>query len=345
MEMQVQPNPQTVIPPGSNQSNLYQRFLRVVAGVEVLPKRGRNEALDYSFITEADVITVVRPRLLQERLLFLPSLKVWQVDPASGNAYVVMTFRLINVDNPSEFFDIDMIGSGCDRTQSGLMGDKAIYKSLTGCQKYALLKSCMIATSDDPEFARAEEFRRTQQHTQAQAEIETILSGVKVQPQQVPQPIAQQVGQQQVGQASALGSAIQVTSAVNTPPQLNGAPWQPVPNNWQPTGTEFAPIEPPQREAGEATEADIQRLLKQSAMQEANQFQQPVQTPTESPEVIWARDMRRKAEDSRSSDEVIQLWNGNKELFRKLQMANPNIYRELHETFKTKRDYLRANRS
>jgi hypothetical protein len=43
-----------------------------------------------------------------------------------------------------------MAGSGNDRSSKGV-GDKGIYKALTGCNKYAYLKALGLATGDDPE--------------------------------------------------------------------------------------------------------------------------------------------------------------------------------------------------
>ena len=42
-------------------------------------------------------------------------------------------------------------GSGNDRSRSGAVGDKGIYKAITGANKYALLKTFLLETGDDPE--------------------------------------------------------------------------------------------------------------------------------------------------------------------------------------------------
>ena len=42
-------------------------------------------------------------------------------------------------------------GSGNDRSRSGAVGDKGIYKAITGANKYALLKTFLLEKGDDPE--------------------------------------------------------------------------------------------------------------------------------------------------------------------------------------------------
>ena len=55
-----------------------------------------------------------------------------------------------------------MAGAGNDRNSKGV-GDKGIYKALTGCNKYALLKALQLATGDDPENEKEEPVRNAPQ--------------------------------------------------------------------------------------------------------------------------------------------------------------------------------------
>lgn len=58
---------------------------------------------------------------------------------------IKMTVRFINVDNPSEFIEVETFGKGIDT------GDKGFGKASTYARKYALLNAYKIATGDDPD--------------------------------------------------------------------------------------------------------------------------------------------------------------------------------------------------
>ena len=59
-------------------------------------------------------------------------------------ATVKVKFTFIDGDSGEEL-SIHSVGEGQDA------GDKAVYKAITGAQKYALMKAFMIPTGDDPE--------------------------------------------------------------------------------------------------------------------------------------------------------------------------------------------------
>ena len=56
-----------------------------------------------------------------------------------------ITYRFINIDNPTEYIDIKTYGDGLDT------GDKAPGKAMTYGDKYALMKGYKISTGDDPD--------------------------------------------------------------------------------------------------------------------------------------------------------------------------------------------------
>lgn len=63
-----------------------------------------------------------------------------------------------------------MIGEGMDT------GDKAIYKAITGAQKYVLMKTFLIPTGDDPEL---EELPQKPQPQSKKITIEQLLERIK----------------------------------------------------------------------------------------------------------------------------------------------------------------------
>ncbi len=58
---------------------------------------------------------------------------------------VKMTLRIVNLENPQEYVDIESFGRGLDT------GDKGFGKASTYARKYALLNAYKIATGEDPD--------------------------------------------------------------------------------------------------------------------------------------------------------------------------------------------------
>lgn len=64
---------------------------------------------------------------------------------------VKMTLRIIDLDNPSDYLDVESFGRGLDT------GDKGFGKASTYARKYALLNLYKIATGEDPDKEKSEE--------------------------------------------------------------------------------------------------------------------------------------------------------------------------------------------
>ena len=62
-----------------------------------------------------------------------------------------MTLRIINVDNVSEYIDVESYGRGLDPA------DKGFGKASTYARKYALLNAYKIATGEDPDKDKSKE--------------------------------------------------------------------------------------------------------------------------------------------------------------------------------------------
>lgn len=67
---------------------------------------------------------------------------------------VKMTLRIYNIDNPTEYVDVESFGRGLDT------GDKGFGKASTYARKYALLNAYKIATGEDPDAQASEETYR-----------------------------------------------------------------------------------------------------------------------------------------------------------------------------------------
>jgi hypothetical protein len=135
----------------AEQRKLVQKLAEVMKEVKYIQKRGYNSFHKYKYATEADVAEKVREALAERNIVMIPSLtnhSIREHTTSKGNreyiTTVVMEFRFIDGET-GETITFSMIGEGQDA------GDKGPYKAMTGAQKYALMKTFMIPTGDDPE--------------------------------------------------------------------------------------------------------------------------------------------------------------------------------------------------
>ena len=123
---------------------------KVMESTSSVEKRGRNDFHKYDYATEADVIAAIRPHMVKNGLILVPHVDTVQND-SNGNTNIVVSYRLYHTSG--EFLEFNIPASGNDRNSKGGVGDKGIYKALTGASKYAMLKVFCMATGDDPEVA------------------------------------------------------------------------------------------------------------------------------------------------------------------------------------------------
>ena len=131
--------------------SLISKLVEVMKQVKYIEKRGYNEFNRYKYATESDVAEKVREVLAEQNVIMLPDVVEHTTREhinRKGNTEYIATvkvkFTFIDGDTREELV-IHSIGEGQDA------GDKAVYKAITGAQKYALMKSFMIPTGDDPE--------------------------------------------------------------------------------------------------------------------------------------------------------------------------------------------------
>ena len=133
----------------SGVSNIVTKMLQVMEEVAYVQKDKRNEFQHYNYASESAAIAAIRPALIKAGLFMLPSVeKMWLDD--RGNTHVEMLYRIF--DSSGDYIQFKAVGSGQDKS-----GDKGVYKALTGASKYALLKTFMLETGDDPEVPREDE--------------------------------------------------------------------------------------------------------------------------------------------------------------------------------------------
>jgi|GEM_PF-2214004 len=130
---------------------LVKKLADVMKEVKHIEKRGYNKFHNYSYATDSDVSEAVRDVLAEKHIIMLPDVvehSIREHKSAKGKTEYIATVKVkfTFIDGETgESLSIHGLGEGQDS------GDKAVYKALTGAQKYALMKVFMIPTGDDPE--------------------------------------------------------------------------------------------------------------------------------------------------------------------------------------------------
>ena len=137
----------------SGVASICKKVIAVMKEVGYVQKGSRNEFQGYKYASEADAIAALRPALINHGLFLIPSVESVNMDEYAC-VNVTMIYRLF--DEEGNFITFRAAGSGTDKNSKGV-GDKGIYKALTGASKYALLKTFLMETGDDPEVATEQE--------------------------------------------------------------------------------------------------------------------------------------------------------------------------------------------
>jgi len=130
-------------------ANVYDALLHVAREIGHVEKKGTNDFHGYKFAGEADVIEAVRPTMLKYGLVIISSVNDITPIDKFGNVFVRMEYKVHHVASGSEVV-FGGGGAGNDRHRNGV-GDKGLYKAITGANKYMILKLLQLSTGDDPE--------------------------------------------------------------------------------------------------------------------------------------------------------------------------------------------------
>lgn len=123
--------------------NIHQRLAEVMNDVTYIQKE-RKQGMNYTIVSHDAVTAKVRPALLKAGIVYYPV----RCDYShNGNrAECAMTVRFVNIDAPTDFFDVPTFGYGIDPQ------DKGPGKAMSYAVKYALLKALGLETGDDPDL-------------------------------------------------------------------------------------------------------------------------------------------------------------------------------------------------
>jgi hypothetical protein len=148
--------------------SLVTKLLAVIQEIPTIAKKGFNSFNGYSFATAEDIINAVRGPLAKHGVLVYASLKeraYETIKTAQGkDAWrEAITLRFVVTDGESEI-TFDVPGEGQD------FSDKAIFKAITGAEKYGLRLLLHLPFGDDPEADSME----TKQHQQGKAQTKPV---------------------------------------------------------------------------------------------------------------------------------------------------------------------------
>lgn len=119
----------------------------------------------YKAVSDFDVTLAVKKAEIKHGIISIPVkqdvinseiLKTIKKNGDEGYTFVdtlKLTLRIVNIENPSEFIEIESYGKGVDS------GDKGLGKASTYARKYALLNAYKIATGEDPDAEKSEDHR------------------------------------------------------------------------------------------------------------------------------------------------------------------------------------------
>lgn len=132
-------------------SKIAQALHQVMSQVGYIQKTGNNKFHGYKYAGEADLLEKLRPAMLEAGLLLIPSITSVTPIDEHGVTTVQLEYSLVHKDGEVWPFKIGAAGQGGDKNSKGGVGDKGLYKAITGANKYLLFKLFQIETGDDPE--------------------------------------------------------------------------------------------------------------------------------------------------------------------------------------------------
>lgn len=147
--------------------NLYKKIQLVSNDIKNIEKNMTVGKGNYSYkaVQDIDVVLEVKKAELENGIVSIPikqelikseTIKTMKENGSEGITFmdiVKMTLRIVDIDKPTDFIDIESFGRGLDP------GDKGFGKASTYARKYALLNAYKIATGEDPDKDKSKEIQ------------------------------------------------------------------------------------------------------------------------------------------------------------------------------------------
>lgn len=144
--------------------NVHQRLAAAMGDVDYIQKE-KKQGMNYTIVSHDAVTAKVRPVLLRHGIVYYP---VRCEHIHNGNrAECSLTVRFVNIDEPTDFFDVPTFGYGIDPQ------DKGPGKAMSYAVKYALLKALGLETGDDPDNESLD-YSPRDSHTEKAATVKQV---------------------------------------------------------------------------------------------------------------------------------------------------------------------------
>ena len=161
--------------------NIYEKMLHIQSEIPTVAKNlnvSTGKTGSYKAVSERDVKDAIKPLEEKYGVYSFPIVKelIEQTQLEQETQYgkktsfyirEKVTYRFVNVHNPSEFIEIDGYGDGIDS------GDKATGKADTYASKYCLMSAYKISTGDDPDKDASEEYSKKQPKQSQKPAVQT----------------------------------------------------------------------------------------------------------------------------------------------------------------------------
>lgn len=176
-------------------ANLYQKILQVSSEVRNVEKNtvvGAGTSVSYKAVSDLDVVLAVKAAEEKYKVISIPvrqelvdtqiveTTTVYKGVEQKKTQYadiIKMTVRIIDVEKPEDFIEVEAYGRGLDP------GDKGFGKASTYARKYCLLNAYKIATGADPDKDASEEgVSKTRTRRNAPNPAPDAQGGTTVQP-------------------------------------------------------------------------------------------------------------------------------------------------------------------
>ena len=146
--------------------NIFEKMLHIQSEIPTVAKNlnvSTGKTGSYKAVSERDVKDAIKPLEEKYGVYSFPINKELieqtqleqETNYGKRTSFYIrerVTYRFVNVHNPSEFIEIDGYGDGIDT------GDKATGKADTYASKYCLMSAYKISTGDDPDKDASQEY-------------------------------------------------------------------------------------------------------------------------------------------------------------------------------------------
>lgn len=129
-----------------DQITLISKMAEVMGSVGRIAKNGYNSHNKYNYATEGDIVEAVRSELAKKKVMMFTNLINRKTRDYNKGTITEVEMEYTFMDGESgESLTFTLDGEGYDTL------DKGLYKAYTGAGKYAIMKTFLIPTFDDPE--------------------------------------------------------------------------------------------------------------------------------------------------------------------------------------------------